>query len=418
MDTDLGLLLSLFLLFAHVFQEIMSDINFFAKTDFRGQGKVFGIKREDRKYHMYIIGKTGMGKTTLLLNMILNDINNGEGVAFIDPHGDAAETLLNYIPKWRIKDVLYFNPADTEHPIGLNILEKVEPEKRSIVTSQLISSFRRLWSEFWGPRLEYILRNSILSLLEQSETYTLGDISKLLTSRTFRQHILAGIRNERLRDFWNLEFPQYFSKYRSADSIAAILNKIGVFNVNTIINGIINQPHNKIDFRKVIDERNIFIANLSKGKIGEDACLLLGSLILSSFYFAGLSRQDIPEEKRESFFLFVDEFQNFIPENFTSILSEARKYRLCLTLVHQYLGQLDKKLKEAILGNVGTTICFKVGIEDAQILEKEFYPEFKREDLINLDNYKIYLKMTINGRALKPFSAITLQPSQISHTRR
>lgn len=388
----------------------MVRINFFARTDFRGQGKVFGIKREDRRYHMYLIGKTGMGKTTLLLNMILNDVYNGEGVGFIDPHGDASEKLLNYIPKWRVKDVIYFNPADTNHPIGLNVLEKVRPESKHIVASHIISSFRRLWSEFWGPRLEYVLRNSILSLLEQPETYTLGDVSKLLTSRIFRQRILAGIKNERLQDFWKLEFPQYFSKYRAAESIAAILNKIGVLNVNPILNGILNQPHNEIGFRKVIDERKIFIANLSKGKIGEDVSIILGSLILSSFYLASLSRQGVPEDERESFFLVVDEFQNFVPENFTSILSEARKYRLCLTLAHQYLGQLDEKLREAIFGNIGTIICLKVGIEDAEVLEKEFYPEFEKGDLIDLDKYRIYLKMIIDGKTSKPFSAQTLPP--------
>jgi len=388
----------------------MPNINFFAKTNFRGQGKLFGIKREDRRYHMYVIGKTGMGKTTLLLNMTLNDVYAGESVGFIDPHGDAAEKLTEHIPSSRVKDVIYFNPADTSNPIGLNVLEKVEPERRHIVVSNLISAFHRLWSEFWGPRLEYVLRNSILTLLEHPHIHTLGEISKLLTSDRFRRYILAGTVNKKLKDFWNHEFPQYFIKGWSAKSIAAILNKIGILNVNPILNGIINQPNNEIDFRKVLDERKIFIANLSKGRIGEDVCLLLGSLILSSFHLATLSRQDVSEEKRNSFFLFVDEFQDFVPENFSLILSEARKYGLCLTLAHQYLGQLDEKLREAIFGNVGTLICFKIGIEDAEILAKEFYPEFKKENLTNLDKYSIYLKMAINGKTSKPFSAQTLPP--------
>ncbi|MDI6807217.1 MAG: type IV secretion system DNA-binding domain-containing protein, partial [Candidatus Aenigmarchaeota archaeon] len=357
-----------------------------------------------------VIGKTGMGKTTLLLNMILNDIRNGEGVGFIDPHGDASETLLKYALKERKKDLIYFNPADREHPIALNVLEKVEPERKHLVASHLISSFKRLWSEFWGPRLEYVLRNSILTLLEHPDVHTLGEVSHLLTSDRFRRYILVGMGNKKLKDFWNYEFPQYFLKGWSAESIAGILNKIGVLNVNPILNGIINQPHNEIDFQKVMDGRKIFIANLSKGKIGEDVSMLLGSLILSSFHLATLSRQEIPEDKRNLFFLFVDEFQNFVPENFTSILSEVRKYGLCLTLAHQYLGQLDEKLREAIFGNVGTIICFKGGIEDAEILEKEFCPEFKKEDLLNLDKYRIYLKMAINGKTSKPFSAKTLQP--------
>jgi type IV secretory pathway TraG/TraD family ATPase VirD4 len=385
----------------------MPNINFFAKTDYRGEGKIFGIKRGDRRYHIYVIGKTGMGKTTLLLNMVLNDIRNGEGIGFIDPHGDAAETLLNHIPEERAKDLIYFNPADLEHPIGLNVLDKVEPEKRHVVASHLISSFHRLWSEFWGPRLEYILRNSILTLLKHPEIHSLGKVSQLLTHEQFRRYILVGLENKKLRDFWNYEFPQYFLKGYSAESIAAILNKIGVLNVNPILNGIINQSHNEIDFRRIIEEKKIFIANLSKGRIGEDVSMLLGSLILSSFYLASLSRQDVSEEERESFFLFVDEFHSFVPENFSLILSEARKYGLCLTLAHQYLGQLDEKLREAIIGNVGTIICFKVGIEDADILEKEFYPEFGKEDLINLGKYRIYLKMTIDGKTSKPFSATT-----------
>jgi type IV secretory pathway TraG/TraD family ATPase VirD4 len=388
----------------------MSSINFFAKTNFRGQGKIFGIKRDDRRYHMYIIGKTGMGKTTLLLNMAYNDVLAGEGVGFIDPHGDAAEKLLQHIPKSRAKDVIYFNPTDNHNLLGLNILEKVEPKRRHLVASHLISSFKRLWSEFWGPRLEYILRNSILTLLEHPQTHTLGEICKLLTSERFRRYILAGTTNKKLKDFWNYEFPKYFIKGWPAESIAAILNKIGVLNVNPILNGIINQPHNEIDFRKVSDERKIFIANLSKGKIGEDVSMLLGSLILSSFHLASLSKQDIPEKKRNLFYLFVDEFQDFVPENFTFILSEARKYGLCLTVAHQYLGQLDEKLREAIFGNVGTIICFKVGIEDAEVLVKEFFPEFKKEHLINLDKYRIYLKMVINGKTSKPFSARTLHP--------
>jgi type IV secretory pathway TraG/TraD family ATPase VirD4 len=387
----------------------MLKINYFAKTNYRGKGEVFGIKREDRRLHIYILGRTGMGKTTLLLNMILNDIYGGEGVGFIDPHGDAAERLLEMIPKKRAKDLIYFDPTKKSSP-SLNVFKGVRRKRRDLVASNLISSFKRLWRGFWGPRLEYLLRNSILTLLEDPKDHTLGEVSKLFTSEGFRRDILARLRDRKLKDFWSHDFPKFFLKGSAAESIAAILNKIGALNLNPILDRTINRKDKNLEFRKLMDERKIFIANLSKGRIGEDASMLLGSLILSSFYLASLSREDIPEEERELFFLFVDEFQEFLPENFSSILSESRKYGLCLTLAHQYLGQLEESLREAIFGNVGTIIVFAVGPEDAKFLEREFRPEFKMRDLVEQGKYHIYLKMAINGKTSGPFSAFTLPP--------
>jgi type IV secretory pathway TraG/TraD family ATPase VirD4 len=276
------------------------------------------------------------------------------------------------------------------------------------VASNLISSFKRLWRGFWGPRLEYLLRNSILTLLEDPKDHTLGEVSKLFTSEGFRRDILTRLKDRKLKDFWVHDFPKFFLKGSAAESIAAILNKIGALNLNPILDRTINRKDKNLGFRKLMDERKIFIANLSKGRIGEDASMLLGSLILSSFYLASLSREDIPEEERELFFLFVDEFQEFLPENFSSILSESRKYGLCLTLAHQYLGQLEENLREAIFGNVGTIIVFAVGPEDAKFLEREFRPEFKMRDLVEQGKGHIYLKMAINGKTSRPFSAFTL----------
>ncbi len=387
----------------------MPKINFFAKTNFRNQGKVFGIKAKDRRHHVYVIGKTGMGKTTLLLNMILSDVFSKEGLAVIDPHGDLVEKILDYVPKERVEDVIYFNPADVKHPIALNPLEKVKPERRHLVCSGLISVFKKIWPDFWGPRLEYLLRNSILTLLEFRNS-TLADVNKLLSNKRFREEVIEKIKDPQLRSFWRDEFSRYSWKFQT-EAIAPIQNKVGQFLTTPLIRNIICQKETKIDFRKVIDGKKILLVNLSKGKIGEDNSALLGSLIVTKLQLAAMSRIDIPERERKDFYLYVDEFQNFVSfESFAEILSEARKYKLNLTLAHQYLGQLDEKLRRAIFGNVGTMIVFAVGSEDALFLEKEFQPEFSKEDLMNQDKYHIYLKLSINGKSSKPFSALTMPP--------
>ena len=397
----------------------MSNINLFAKTNFRGEGKIFGIKKEDRRLHMYIIGKTGMGKTSLILNMALNDIYNGAGICLIDPHGDMIENLLDYIPSWRINDVIYFNPADVDYPIALNILERVEPDKRHLVVSGLISVFRKLYAEYWQHRQEHILRNTILALLDYPGNKTLLGIYRMLSDWRYRKKVIEKINDPIVRSFFKNEFSKYLYQFKG-EALAPIQNKLGAFLSTPLIRNIVGQVNSKIDFRWVMDNQKILLVNLAKGRIGEDNTALLGSLIVTKLQLSALSRIDIPEKERKDFFCFIDEFQSFVSttgESFSEILSESRKYRLCLIIAHQYLGQLgedfqkEEKLRKAIFGNAGTIIAFKVGPDDAEFLEKEFYPEFKRPDLINQDKHNIYLKLAIDGKTSKPFSALTLPPS-------
>ena len=388
----------------------MSKIKSFAKTDFRGTEKLFGIKRDDRRHHTYIIGKTGTGKTSLLLNMILSDVFSGEGLGVVDPHGDLAEALLDYIPRRRINDVVYFNPSDVEHPISLNILEDTQPDKRHIVVSGVMSVFKRIWADFWGPRLEHIFRNSILGLLEYPEKTTLLGIQRILSDPRYRERVVGKIGDPIVKAFWEKEFDNYHSKLQS-EAIAPIQNKVGQFLTTPLIRNIVGQVKTKIDFRRVMDDGKILICNLSKGKIGEENSSLLGSLIVTKLQLAAMERVDIPENSRRDFFLYVDEFQNFVSTDiFSEILSEARKYRLCLTMAHQYVSQLNETIREAVLGNVGTTISFRIGATDTELFEEIFRPVFARDDFINLDKYMIYLRMAINGKTSQPFSAKTLPP--------
>ena len=388
----------------------MSNITLFAKTDFRGEDKTFGIKRADRRCHTYVIGKTGTGKTTLLLNMMLSDILSGEGLAVLDPHGDLAETILDYIPKHRINDVVYFNPSDIEYPISLNILEDTGPERRHIVVSGLISVFKRIWKDFWGPRLEHILRNSILALLEYPESATLLAIQRMLYDPKYREKIVEKIDDPIVKAFWQKEFAGYHARLKS-EAISPIQNKIGQFLATPLIRNIVGQIRTSIDFRAIMDEGKILICNLSKGRLGEENSSLLGSLVVTRLQLAAMERIDISEDSRKDFYLYVDEFQNFVStEIFSHILSEARKYRLNLTIAHQYLSQLDRDTMEAVFGNVGTTISFRVGSRDAELLAEFFRPVFSRDDFINLDRYMIYLRMAIDGKSSQPFSARTLPP--------
>ena len=382
----------------------------FAITNYRDIKKRFGIKEKNRRAHMYIIGKTGTGKSTLLLNMISSDIKEGNGLALIEPHGDLSEKVLEYIPKERIDDVIYFNPADLEYPVGFNLLENGALDKKYLIASSIISVFKKIWYEFWGPRLEHILRNSILSLLEFKGS-TLLDLQRLLTDRGFRKDVIKDIKDPQIKDFWLNEFERY-PLFLKSEAVSPILNKVGQFLTSEPIRNIIGQKESGFNLREIMDKGKIFIANLSKGKIGEDTSRLLGSMLITQIEISALSRADKSEEERRPFYLYVDEFQNFLTLSFTNILSEARKYGLCLILSHQYIEQLDENIREAIFGNVGTIISFRIGAKDAKYLAREFYPTFSETDFINLPNYHIYLKLMINGVSSQAFSATTLPPPE------
>jgi len=385
-----------------------NEINFFGLTTFRNQRRKFGIKTDDRRRHMYVIGKTGMGKTLMLKNMVTQDIQQGKGVGFIDPHGEAAEELLDYIPSNRINDVVYFNPADLDFPIAFNIMEKVDLEHRHLVASGLMGVFKKIWPDVWSARMEYILNNSILALLEYPGSTLLG-VNRMLADPEYRKKVVEKVTDPVVKSFWINEFARYTQRLE-VEATAAIQNKVGQFISNPLIRNIIGQVKSNIDMRKVMDEKKILIVNISKGRVGEDNSRLLGALLVTKLQLAAMSRVDIPEEKREDFFLYVDEFQNFATASFANILSEARKYRLSLILSHQYITQMEEEVRDAVFGNVGTIVVFRVGAEDAEYLEKEFAPEFLAEDLVNLPKYNIDLKLMIDGVAGPAFSAETLPP--------
>ncbi|MFA7141995.1 MAG: type IV secretion system DNA-binding domain-containing protein [Candidatus Paceibacterota bacterium] len=383
-------------------------ITFFGETNFRGQRKKFGIKANDRLRHMYIIGKTGMGKTELLKNMIIQDILNGDGVAFVDPHGDAAEEVLNFIPKQRVEDVIYFNPGDIDFPIAFNIMESVQEDQRHLIAAGLMGVFKKIWPDVWSARMEYILNNAILSLLEIEGSTLLG-INRLLSDASYREKIVNQLKDPVIKAFWTQEFSKYSQRYE-VEATAAIQNKIGQFISAPLIRNIVGQKKSTIDMREIMDHKKILIINLSKGKIGEDASKLLGALLITKIQLAAMSRVDIKEEERKPFYLYVDEFQNFATESFATILSEARKYKLSLILAHQYISQMDDIVRGAVFGNIGTMITFRIGAEDAEDLRKEFSPEFTEEDLVNLAKQFIYVRLMIDGITSRPFSAETLAP--------
>lgn len=381
-------------------------INFFAETNFRNRKVRFGIKREDRAQHMYIIGKSGVGKTKLMENMVIDDIRAGEGVGIVDPHGEFAERILRYIPPERIDDVIYFNPSDIEYPIGFNPLESVGSEYRHLVASSIMGVFKKIWPDVWSARMEYILNNTLLALLEFPGS-TILEIMRMLAEKKYREKVVEQLEDPVVKSFWENEFARYTDRY-AVEAVAAIQNKIGQFISNPLIRNIIGQPKSTINIRRIMDEGKILITNLSRGKIGEDNASLLGAMLITKLQQAAMSRVDIPESERRDFYLYIDEFQNFQTESFAVVLSEARKYRLCLILAHQYIDQLDEKVRSAIFGNVGTIICFRVGPEDAEFLEKEFAPEFNANDLLNLGRTNIYVKLLIDGIVSNPFSAEVL----------
>jgi len=385
-----------------------NDVIYFGKVNFRNKMQTFGIKTDDRRRHVYIVGKTGTGKTTLLENMILSDIYAGHGCCYIDPHGDTAEKLLDYIPSWRINDVVYFNPADIEHPIGFNILESVDPNMKHLVASGMMSVFKKIWEGVWSARMEYILNNTILALMDTPNTTLLG-INRMLSDDAYRKEIISNVTDPIVKQFWVIEFENYQSKFAS-EAVAPIQNKVGQFLSASIIRNIVAQSSSSMDIRSVMDDQKILIVNLAKGRVGEDASRLLGGLIITKLQMSAMERVDMPEEDRQDFYMFVDEFQNFAVESFASILSEARKYRLNLVMAHQYIAQLTEEVRDAVFGNVGTLITFRVGGPDAAFMEEEFMPRFLPNDMINLPKFHIYLKLMIDGITSQPFSALTLPP--------
>ncbi len=385
-----------------------NEITYFAKTNFRQGGQKFGIKTDDRRRHMYIVGKTGMGKTTLLENMVLQDIYNGHGVCYIDPHGDTVENILDYIPSWRINDVVYFNPADLDHPIGFNVLDEVSGSQKHLVAGGLMSVFKKIWENMWSARMEYILGNTILALLDTPGSTFLG-INRMYSDEEYRRSVIENIKDPVVKQFWVMEYASYSEKY-ATEAVAAVQNKIGQFLSSDVIRNIVAQVKSTIDVRNIMDSQKIFLVNLSKGRIGEDNSRLLGGMLINKIQLSAMERVDMLEKDRKDFYLYVDEFQNFATESFANILSEARKYRLNLIVAHQYMAQLTEEVKDAVLGNVGTMIAFRVGAPDAQELETEFMPRFTPEDIINIPKYQVYLKLMIDGVSSPPFSAATLPP--------
>lgn len=380
----------------------------FAKTNFRSKEVTFGIKTDDRRRHMYAIGKSGMGKTNMLENLAIQDVRNGQGLCFIDPHGDSAEKLISMIPSERIKDVIYFNPGDQDYPLAFNVMEQVDPKFRPLVCSGLIGVFQKLWADSWGPRLEYILRNAILALLEYPGSTLLG-VMRILVDKKYRIEVINHVKDPVVRAFWVDEFSQWNDRVLQ-EVISPIQNKVGQFLTSPLIRNIVGQDDSSFNVRKSMDEQKIIILNLAKGRIGEDNSSLLGAMMVTKIQLAAMGRVDMEEDQRKDFYLYVDEFQNFATDSFANILSEARKYRLCLILAHQYVAQLEDVVRDAVFGNVGSMVTFRVGAPDAEALEKEFEPVFMMNDIVNLPKYQIYLKLLIDGITGDAFSATTLPP--------
>ena len=366
----------------------------------------FGISAADQRHHIYLIGKTGSGKTTLLRNLIVQHIAAGHGVGLIDPHGDLAEELLGCIPPCRADDLVYFNPGDLDFPIGFNPLTNVPPDERHLVASGIVAAFKSIWRDSWGPRLEYILYNAVAALLDCPNTSLLG-VNRLLTDTAYRRRIVRHVRDPFVRAFWTEEYESYDARFQR-EAIAPIQNKVGQFLLNPVVRNILGQVRSKVSIPFMMDRERMFIANLSKGRIGADKAALLGALLTTQFQLAAMGRVNQPEHERRDFFLFIDEFQNFTTDAFASILAEARKYRLCLALSHQYIDQVPLPIRQAVLGNVGTLLSFRIGNTDAEVLAREFGDTFPPTNFVDLERYEVLVKLMENGANLQPFRAQTL----------
>lgn len=380
-----------------------TDISYFAQTNFRNKRQVFGIRQADRLMHLYVIGKTGVGKTTLLETLIQQDIQHGRGCCYIDPHGDSVERIANRIPPERKDNLIYFNLPDNNLTLRYNPLKRVPQEKRSLVASSIMEVFEKLWSgNAWGVKLEHTLRYTLLALLDQPKA-TFEDIPKMLLEKDFRRGAIHHIKNPSVKTFWTKEFPNY-----TRWDILPVLNKVGGMLAHPVVRRVLIENDEEVSLRKAMDSNKIILVNLSKGLLGQDVAHLFGALFITAMGSAAFSRADIPEDTRVPFHLFADEFQNFTTKSLVNMLSELRKYRLSMTMAHQYMHQLNDEIRRAILGNVGTLISFRVGLDDAKVLVREMYPVFEEEDFVNLANYEMYLKLMIGGKPSKGFSAIML----------
>ncbi|HEY4160902.1 MAG TPA: DUF87 domain-containing protein [Candidatus Saccharimonadales bacterium] len=377
-----------------------------AATNFRGHNTMFGLPRSDRGRHLYIIGQTGTGKSGMLELLTISDIYSPYGFAVIDPHGDYAQSILRRIPPERAADVVYFNPADTDFPMGFNPLEVYDPKLKTHTCSELIGVIKRIFENSWGPRLEYILRYSILALLDYPDA-TMLDITRILTEKKFRNEVLKYVVDPVVRNFWTIEFASWNDKFMT-EAVAPILNKVGAFTANPLVRNIIGQPKSSFNIRQIMDEHKILIVNLSRGLVGEDNAALLGALLVTKVQMAAMSRADIAGEHRTPFYLYVDEFQNFATDSFATILSEARKYGLNLTVANQYTAQMMQEVKDAVFGNVGSIISFRTSADDARMMLKYFEPKFEEHDLVHMNNRHFAISMTIGGEKVPAFSAISL----------
>ena len=391
------------------------DVSPVAATNFRGHNTMFGMPRNDRGRHVYIIGQTGVGKSGLLELLTISDIYSQYGFAVIDPHGDYAQNVMRRIPAERVNDVIYFNPADTAFPIAFNPMEVTDPKLRTHTASELIGVLKRMF-ESWGPRLEYILRYSLLALLDYPDA-TMLDITRILTDKRFRMEVLKYVEDPVVRNFWQVEFASWNDKF-AAEAVAPVLNKVGAFTANPLVRNIIGQPRSSFNIRQIMDQRKILIVNLSRGLVGEDNAALLGALLVTKVQLAAMSRADIPASERSPFYLYVDEFQNFATDSFATILSEARKYGLNLTVANQYIAQMSQEVKDAVFGNVGTIVAFRMGADDARGMLRYFEPKFEEYDLVHMHNRHFVVSMTIEGEKVPAFSAISLNlpPIQTDYT--
>lgn len=385
-----------------------NDFVILGTRDAWGEEEPFALFGPDRRHHLYTIGKSGAGKTTMLRNMILQDIEAGRGVGIIDPHGDLADDLLDHIPRHRIEEVAYFDPSDTDFPIGFNLLGQVAEDKRHLVASGIVSVFKSIWSDFWGPRLEYILYAAVAAILD-CENVSLLSVQRMLSDARYRAWIVKQVKDPMVRSFWENEFEGYEKRFLQ-EAVAPIQNKVGQLLMSPHLRNILGQVRSRIDARFMMDNKRVFIANLSKGKLGADKANLLGALLVTQFQLAAMSRADVPESDRQDFHLYVDEFQSFASDSFIPILSEARKYRLCLTLSHQYMGQLKPEILDAVLGNVGSLVSFRVGHEDAKALEMAFGNTYVASHFSGLSNREVYAKLLTYGQDIEPFMGTTLPP--------